>query len=44
MALSGVLYTKIVNDEDEEDGVPFVSPKARGGGILVVPRCSETSF
>ena len=41
MALSDVLYTNIVNDEDEEDRAPFVAPKDRGGGGLLVPLCVE---
>ena len=43
MALDNVLYTKIINGEDEEDRAPFVAPNARGGGGLVVPRCIEAS-
>ena len=33
--IKNVLYTKIFNSEDEEDGAPFVAPKSRGGGGLV---------
>ena len=44
MALDDVLYTKKINNEDEEDGAPCVVPKSRGGVSLVVPRCVEASF
>ena len=44
MALVNVLYTKIFNNEDKENGALFVAPKARGGGSLVVPLCAEASF
>ena len=44
MVLGDVLYTKVLNDEDKEDGALFVVPKARGGGILIVLRCVEASF
>ena len=37
MAIYDVLYTKIIKDEDGEDGALFVTSKARGGGDLVVP-------
>ena len=33
--IKNVLYTKIFNSEDEEDGAPFVAPKSVGGGGLV---------
>ena len=44
MAISGILYTKIVDNEDKEDGSLFVTPKTRGGGGLVVPCFIEVSF
>ena len=44
MAIENVFYTKIVNDEDEEDGAPFVAPQDRGGGVLLVPCCVDASF
>ena len=44
MVIVNVLYTKIVDDEDEEDGPPFVSPNSRGGDGLVVPRFNEVCF
>ena len=44
MAIDNVFYTKIVNDEDEEDGTQFLAPKARGGVGLVLLRCVEASF
>ena len=44
MAISNVFYTKIVNNDDEEDGETFVAPKARRCGGLVVPFCVEASF
>ena len=37
MAIVGTFYTIIYDDEDEEYWVPFVVPKARGGGSLLVP-------
>ena len=37
MAIFNVFYNEIVNNEDEDDGSPFVAPKARDGGGLVVP-------
>ena len=36
MAVSNIFITEVVNDEDEEDTVPFLEPKARSGGALVV--------
>ena len=36
--------TKVVNDEAEEDRTPFVTPKARGGGTLVVTMFREAFF
>ena len=44
MAISGILYTKIVDNEDKEDGAPFVAPKARGGGGMLAPRCIDACF
>ena len=44
MVLGDVLYTKVLNDEDKEDGALFVAPKARSGGILIVTRCVEANF
>ena len=36
MTIANVFYTKIFNDEEEEDGEPFVAPKPwRSGGFLV---------
>ena len=39
MSISDVFYTNIVKNEDKEDGAPFVVPKARVGGGLVLPHC-----
>ena len=44
MVLGNIFYTKVLNNEDREDGALFVVPKARGGGILIVLRCVEASF
>ena len=44
MALARLFYTKIINGEDKEDEAPFVAPKSRGGGGLVLPCCIEASF
>ena len=44
MTIANVFYTKIFNDEEEEDGEPFVAPKARGGGGLVEPSFIEAIF
>ena len=43
MAIFDVFYTKIVNNEDEDYGAPFVAPHARVGGGLVVTWCFEAS-
>ena len=44
MEITDVLYTKIIGLEYEEDGAPFLGPKARGGGGMVVSRCVEARF
>ena len=44
MVLGDVFYTKVLNDEDKEDGALFMVPKARGGGILIIPCCVEAIF
>ena len=44
MASSDIFYIEIVDNEGEEDGVPFVAPNDRGGGGMVVPRCIEARF
>ena len=44
MEITNVFYTKIVNYEDEQNGAPFVAPKARGGGGLVAPCYIEARF
>ena len=33
---ANILDAKVIDDEDEHDGLPFVSPEARGGIELVV--------
>jgi hypothetical protein len=37
MSTVGVLDAKVINNEDEHDWLPFMSPKTGGGGTLVVP-------
>ena len=44
MALKNELYAKIGKTEDKENGAPFLVPKDRGVGGLVVPWCIEASF
>ena len=41
MFATDVFDAKIVDDQDELDGAPYVSPEARCGSSLVVPRRSE---
>ena len=36
MVITNVLYEKVVGNEYEEDGVPFVELKDRGGGGVLV--------
>ena len=36
MAVANIFNTEVINDEDEEDREPFLAPKARSGGALVV--------
>ena len=36
MVVADIFNTKVVDDEAEEDGAPFVASKARSGGALVV--------
>ena len=36
MAVANIFNTEVINDEDEEDRAPFLAPKARSGGALVV--------
>ena len=36
MVVADIFNTKDVNDEAEEDRAPFVAPKTRSGGALVV--------
>ena len=36
MTLSGVLDSEVIDNEDEEDGLPFVSPQSGSCGTLVV--------
>ena len=44
MAITNLLYTKMVDDEDEDDLAPFVVPKDRGGGGVVLTHCIEACF
>ena len=44
MEITNTLYTKIMNNMDEEDGAPFVLSKSRGSGVLLVPHCVEVRF
>ena len=44
MEIADILYSKIINNMDEADGAPFVLPKSRDGGVLVVPHCVEVRF
>ena len=37
MAVTYVFNTKVVDNEVEEDRAPFVAPKTRSGGALVLP-------
>ena len=37
IAIADIFYTKTINNEDEEDGEPFVAQKAKVDGGLVVP-------
>ena len=41
MAITSVFNNEVVNDEDEEYGAPFLVPKDRGGGGVVVTLCVE---
>ena len=36
MVVTYIFNTKVVDDEAEEDKAPFVAPKTRSGGALVV--------
>ena len=42
MAFALVLDAEVVDDEDEEDGAPFMSPESGSCGALVVPMRCET--
>ena len=42
MFAADVFDAKIVDDQYKLDGAPYVSPKARCGSSLVVPRRSES--
>ena len=42
MLAADVLDAKIVDDQYELDGAPYVSPEARCGSSFVVPRSSES--
>ena len=33
---ANIFHAKVIDNEDEHDGMPFVSPEARGGIELVV--------
>ena len=44
MFRANVLDAKIVHDQCETDGLPFVLPEARGGIKLVVPCLIEVFF
>ena len=44
MSVLGAFDARLVNNEDELDGVPVVVPKARSGGHLIVASCIESSF
>ena len=42
MTFADIFDTKVVDDEAEEDGTPFLTQYARGGGTLVVAIFGET--
>ena len=42
MLFANIFYSKIVDDESEHDGSPFVPPKPWSGFALVVTTFSET--
>ena len=44
MVITNVLYEKVVGNEYEEDGVPFVELKDRGGGGVLVAYFVEALF
>ena len=44
MPFTDTFNTKVVNNKDEEDRKPVVTPKAQGGGTLVVTMFSEAFF
>ena len=39
-----VFDTKVIDDESEHDGSPFVAPEAGCGIKLVIAGCIESSF
>ena len=44
MDITNMLYAKVIDDEDKEDREPYLVPKSRGGGSVVVTICVETLF
>ena len=44
MMFADIFDTKVVDDETEEDGTPFVTTYARSGGTLVVAMFGEAFF
>ena len=44
MLKANVFNTKVVDNESEHDGSPFVAPTARCGIKLVIAGCIESSF
>ena len=44
MPFADIFNTKVVDNEDEEDRTPVVTPYARGGGTLVVTMFREAFF
>ena len=44
MAFADILYTKVINYQDELDRTPLVSPKTWSGGGMIVASGVQTLF
>jgi hypothetical protein len=41
---SNIFYTKVINNEAELDGTPFMTPEARGGFCFIVSFCKKAGL